>query len=116
MKPTTANSFMIRQWVKEMPSDRVGIKIVELFETVENSRNQTKAENEKLKARIEGARNVLEPEVFHKDGGLYSLGWYLSWDVGQEHAVLDGPFTADELIAIGSYMKETNEPRTEVTP
>lgn len=41
-----------------------------------------------------------------KRGGLYSLGWYLAYTDGQEHATLDGTFTARDLEAIALYMRE----------
>jgi len=46
-------------------------------------------------------------DVTKPDGSLYSLGWYLSWEVGDPLAVLDGDFSADDLIAIGFHMKRT---------
>ncbi len=47
-------------------------------------------------------------EVIQPGGGLYSLGWYLCWDVGSKTAILDGHFTADELRAVANHMDETN--------
>jgi len=44
------------------------------------------------------------------DGRLYSLGWYLSWDVGDLCAVLDGEFTPNDLEAIAIYMRALNSP------
>jgi len=41
------------------------------------------------------------------DGGLYSLGWYLGWTPGDERAVLDGEFTAKDLIDIAEHMLKT---------
>lgn len=49
---------------------------------------------------------ALRPSVIKADGSLYDLGWYLSWERGDKHAVLDGDFTADELEAIAKHMKE----------
>lgn len=46
----------------------------------------------------------LDPEVIGSDGGLYSLGWYLNWNVGDDNACLDGRFTAAELRAIAAHM------------
>ena len=34
------------------------------------------------------------------DESLYSLGWYLFWDKGNDEATLDGKFTLEELQAI----------------
>jgi len=34
------------------------------------------------------------------DDGLYSLGWYLGWTTGDETAILDGIFTAEEIEAV----------------
>lgn len=41
--------------------------------------------------------------------GLYSPGWYLAWDVGNEKAILDGEFSADDLEAIAVYMRNVKE-------
>lgn len=41
------------------------------------------------------------------DGGLYNLGWYLSWEVGDDDATLDGVFKAQQLIDIGNYIRTT---------
>lgn len=41
------------------------------------------------------------------DGSLYNLSWYLSWKTGSNEAVLDGEFTANDLIAIAEHMKGT---------
>jgi hypothetical protein len=39
------------------------------------------------------------------DGGLYySGGQYLNWEIGDERAVLDGDFTAQELSDIAEWM------------
>lgn len=51
---------------------------------------------------------MIDPKVYQENGGLYSLGWYLSWEVGQKKATLDGEFTADELAEIAAHMKETD--------
>lgn len=44
-------------------------------------------------------------DVITDDGGLYSLGWYLQWGVGEDSAVLDGQFDLEELEAIAWWMK-----------
>jgi len=41
------------------------------------------------------------------DGGLFNLGWYLAWTVGEDTATLDGSFTADDLDAIAAHMRNT---------
>jgi hypothetical protein len=43
-------------------------------------------------------------DLITPDGGLYHLGWYVSWSKGDERAVLDGEFTAAGLYAIASHM------------
>lgn len=53
--------------------------------------------------------SVLLPGVVCADGSLYGLGWYLSWDKGDEYAVLDGRFTADELEAIAQHMRKESQ-------
>lgn len=54
----------------------------------------------------EQATKILKDEVEDvNNNNLYSLGWYLSWYVGDEEATLDGDFTADELEAIAWWMK-----------
>jgi hypothetical protein len=42
------------------------------------------------------------------DGGLYSLGWYLGWSVGDKTATLDGEFDPEELRAIADHMDRLN--------
>ncbi len=51
------------------------------------------------------ANEILKNEVKADDGGLYSLGWYLNWEIDDNEAILDGRFTADELEAIAWWMK-----------
>lgn len=34
------------------------------------------------------------------DGGLYGLGAYIAWTPGDNSVVLDGDFTAEEILAI----------------
>ena len=51
------------------------------------------------------ANLILLDEVKQDDGGLYSLGWYLNWNIGDKTARLDGPFTAKELKAIAWWME-----------
>lgn len=42
--------------------------------------------------------------LIQPDGGLYDLGWYVAWDVGEPKATLDGTFTAAQLRAVADYM------------
>ena len=42
----------------------------------------------------------------HEYSGLFCLGTYISWRTNRNEAVLDGEFTADELMVIAIYMKE----------
>ena len=45
-------------------------------------------------------------EAIQPDGSLYSLGWYLNWGSdGSGIAILDGPFTLDQLEAIAWWMR-----------
>ena len=44
-----------------------------------------------------------------EDKGLYCLGWYLCWNIGDTEAVLDGTFTSTELRAIADYMDNNKE-------
>ena len=46
----------------------------------------------------------LDEGIIQEDGSLYSLGWYLCWNKGEEYATLDGPFTAQELLHIAKHM------------
>jgi hypothetical protein len=48
-------------------------------------------------------------KLFKEDGCLFSLGWYLSWDIGDDKATLDGEFSADELEAIAWWMRNKKE-------
>lgn len=50
-------------------------------------------------------KKILKDVKFEEDGGLSSDLKYLSWDVGQIEATLDGDFTADELEAIAWWMR-----------
>ena len=53
----------------------------------------------------------MDPEVedaIQPDGGLYSLGWYLGWSVGDTVAMLDGEFTAAQLRSIADHMDAKN--------
>lgn len=45
-------------------------------------------------------------EIVHEGGGLYSLGWYLSWNPSHTQATLDGQFTAEDLANISDYMNK----------
>lgn len=53
---------------------------------------------------FEAAKAVLGTDV-QPDGGLYNLGHYLSWSVGDDSIVLDCRFTMEELEAILVYVK-----------
>lgn len=55
---------------------------------------------------LEQATKHLKDKIDPKDGGLYSLGWYLSWSPTDVDACLDGQFTPDDLEAIAAYMRE----------
>lgn len=58
---------------------------------------------------------TMDPEIektIQADGGLYSLGWYLSWDVGEEKACLDGEFTPNQLRSIADHMDKMNGAHT----
>jgi len=48
---------------------------------------------------IEILRDAIE------DNGLFCLGWYLAYTNGDDKAVLDGRFTAEDLEAIAFIMK-----------
>lgn len=50
-------------------------------------------------------KKIILDKVFKEDGSLYDLGWYIDWELDYEHAILDGSFSADELISIGHWMK-----------
>lgn len=56
--------------------------------------------------------SILKDCVRH-DGGLYSPGWFLNWQVGDQKATLDGEFTVDELEAIALHMRRENAKRKE---
>lgn len=60
----------------------------------------------KVQMSVEAAKKRLKAFI-QKDGGLYDLGWYLSYTPGSnDTATLDGYFTADDLEAIAVYMRE----------
>jgi hypothetical protein len=48
--------------------------------------------------------DVLPKEVCQPDGSLYDPMNYLAWRVGEENAVLDGRFSAEDLRAIADHM------------
>lgn len=50
-------------------------------------------------------RSLIEEDIMD-DGGIGNHLCYYCWRPGDNTCVLDGAFTADELIAIGCYMKE----------
>ena len=52
---------------------------------------------------------ALLKDVTEPNGDLYSLGWYLSWNVNDGTATLDGEFTPEDLEAIAVYMRGTKE-------
>ena len=54
------------------------------------------------------ARQILQ-EWIRPDNTLFDLHQYLSWSVGSVDAVLDGPFSADELEAIAWWMRNTKK-------
>lgn len=56
----------------------------------------------------ERAREILKPclsQMSPGTPGLFDLGWYLLWEPKYNVALLDGPFTADELEAIAFWMR-----------
>jgi len=54
---------------------------------------------------MEYDRSLIEHSIM-PDGSLADISWYLNWNPERDFAILDGPFTADDLIAIGCYMRE----------
>jgi hypothetical protein len=44
-------------------------------------------------------------EVQVDEKGLYDLGFYIAYTFGEDTAVLDAHFTADQLEAIAVYMR-----------
>jgi len=48
-------------------------------------------------------------ELIRPDGGLYCLGWYVGWSVGDKEVTLDAEFTADQLRWIADYMDRLNQ-------
>ena len=55
---------------------------------------------------IEDARETLK-DIIQKDDGLYNLGEYLYWGVGDPKVVLDGIFSPRTLEAIVVYINHT---------
>ena len=51
---------------------------------------------------LEEAKDILGDSV--EADGLFDLGWYLGYTNGDDEAVLDGSFTAQQLRAIATYM------------
>lgn len=49
-------------------------------------------------------------KAIEADGSLFSLGWYLAYNIGDKDACLDGHFTPEELTAIADYMLATRKP------
>ena len=54
------------------------------------------------------AREILK-DIIRTDGGLADLSWYLDWQVGDEEATLDGPFSAEDLEAIAWWMRNAKK-------
>lgn len=50
-------------------------------------------------------KKILKDVKFKEDDSLSDDLKYLSWDVSQTEATLDGDFTADELEAIAWWMR-----------
>ena len=56
--------------------------------------------------KIEDVKKILGEGIDSRDEGLTYIGnEYIAWTPGDTKACLDGHFTADELIAMGTYMK-----------
>ena len=53
------------------------------------------------------ARKILN-EFVQKDGGLYNLSRYTSWEKGSEKITLDDEYTVEELEAIVLWIKYHN--------
>ncbi len=51
----------------------------------------------------------LHPDMIEEDGSIFCIGWYLGWNVNEEHATLDGEFNADDLEAIADYMRRKRQ-------
>jgi len=62
--------------------------------------------SDKIQAAKKEIANKEIAKAASSDGGLFSLGWYLSWSPSSEQAALDGEFTSAELRAIADYMDE----------
>lgn len=58
------------------------------------------------------ARQILKSESIGRDNELYSPEMYLCWDSGEDCAVLDGHFDADELEAIAWWMRNKGKGAT----
>ena len=61
-----------------------------------------------LRMSLNDAKDHLKDSI-SEDKGLYNLGWYLGWNRGSSTAVLDGEFTPDDLLAIATYMMESED-------
>lgn len=48
-------------------------------------------------------------KFINSEGGLYDVGRYISWEVWDKKACLDGHFTKEELRDIASFMEEHEE-------
>lgn len=64
------------------------------------------------------ASGEVDPNVekaVQSDGSLFDSRWYLSWDVGAEHAQLDGLFTSKQLRDIADHMERGRQAHLTVT-
>lgn len=57
----------------------------------------------------------LVKDAIEPDGGLFCLGWYLSWTPGEPTACLDDRFTAKQLRDIANWM-DAHQPATSRPP
>ena len=54
-------------------------------------------------------KDIIRTDGGLADGGLADLSWYLDWQVGDEEATLDGPFSAEDLEAIAWWMRNAKK-------
>lgn len=47
---------------------------------------------------------ILNKSGSMRPNGLYNLGWYLGYTDGNNYAVLDGEFSAADLLEIAQYI------------
>lgn len=57
---------------------------------------------------------LAQNQALSDDGGLHSLGWYLSWNAAADYAVLDGEFAPEHLEAIAWWMRNKAKARQPV--